>query len=96
MYEKILVPLDGSELAEVALPYVEELAGKLGSEIILLSVAESAEAQDYHRRQVFIGKITGATKHRAERYLSKPEGKSTGGSQDSPVVYSTALSLSTG
>ncbi len=26
MYEKILVPLDGSELAEVALPYVEELA----------------------------------------------------------------------
>ena len=29
MYEKILVPLDGSELAEVALPYVEELAARL-------------------------------------------------------------------
>ncbi len=26
MYKKILVPLDGSELAEVALPYAEELA----------------------------------------------------------------------
>ena len=32
MYEKILVPLDGSELAEVALPYAEELAGRLGSD----------------------------------------------------------------
>ena len=36
MYEKILVPLDGSELAEVALPYAEELAGRMGSEIILV------------------------------------------------------------
>ena len=40
MYEKILVPLDGSELAEVALPYTEELAGQLGSEITLIYVRE--------------------------------------------------------
>ncbi len=42
MFEKILVPLDGSELAEVALPYTEELAGQLGSEIHLVHVNELA------------------------------------------------------
>jgi nucleotide-binding universal stress UspA family protein len=36
--EKILVPLDGSELAEVALPYAEELAVKLGVGIKLIRV----------------------------------------------------------
>lgn len=38
MYERILVPLDGSELAEGALPYVEGLAGRLHSEVILFTV----------------------------------------------------------
>ena len=29
MYEKILVPLDGSKFGEAALPYVKELVSKL-------------------------------------------------------------------
>ena len=41
MYQKILVPLDGSELAECALPHAEELAvGCNVGEIILISVTE--------------------------------------------------------
>lgn len=40
MYKKILVPLDGSELAEAALPYAEKLAGRLSSEIILTKVSD--------------------------------------------------------
>lgn len=41
MFEKILVPLDGSELAECALPYVMNLAkGSAVGEIILLSIIE--------------------------------------------------------
>jgi nucleotide-binding universal stress UspA family protein len=41
MYEKILVPLDGSELAECALPHVESLAkGRQEAEVILLRVIE--------------------------------------------------------
>lgn len=35
MIKKILVPLDGSKLAEKALPYAEALAEKLGAELIL-------------------------------------------------------------
>ena len=42
MYEKILVPLDGSELAEVALPYAEELASRLKTEVILFQVVPIA------------------------------------------------------
>ncbi len=42
MYERIVVPLDGSELGEAALPYVEELATSLEPktkvEVILLEV----------------------------------------------------------
>ncbi len=38
MFEKILVPLDGSELAEAILPVVEGLASCLGSEVILVQV----------------------------------------------------------
>jgi nucleotide-binding universal stress UspA family protein len=41
VYKKILVPLDGSKLAECALPHVEELArGCETGEVILVSVTE--------------------------------------------------------
>ena len=42
MYERILVPLDGSKIGEAALPHVEELVSKLSpevkAEVILLQV----------------------------------------------------------
>ena len=41
MYKKIVVPLDGSKLAECILPYVEGLAKGCGTEeVILVSVTE--------------------------------------------------------
>ena len=43
MYERILVPLDGSELAEGALPYVEEVAARLNSEVILFTVCVAGD-----------------------------------------------------
>ena len=33
MYERILVPLDGSKVGEAALPYVEDLVSKLSPEV---------------------------------------------------------------
>jgi nucleotide-binding universal stress UspA family protein len=44
MYNRILVTLDTSKLAEIALPYAAELAPKLGAEVILLHVRTSADA----------------------------------------------------
>ena len=67
MYEKILVPLDGSALSEVALPYAEELAGRLGSEIILIYVSESTEHEQYHAYQLHIERMVEATRQGAAR-----------------------------
>lgn len=38
MYKRILVPLDGSEFAEAALPYARSLAECTGGELVLLRV----------------------------------------------------------
>lgn len=46
MYKKILVPLDGSKLAECALPHAEELARGCGTnELVLVSVTEQLRAR---------------------------------------------------
>lgn len=44
MYKKILVPLDGSQLAEKILPHVEALATLGKSSVVLLQVVEPASA----------------------------------------------------
>jgi nucleotide-binding universal stress UspA family protein len=43
MYENILVPLDGSELAEQVLPHVQALAEKFGSTVTLLRATLSPQ-----------------------------------------------------
>jgi len=50
MYKKILVPLDGSNAAEIAIPYVEELAAKSGAEIIVASVYQSDDDKSHLHR----------------------------------------------
>ncbi len=40
MYRKVIVPLDGSKLAETALPHLEEFKGQGAPEIMLVSVTE--------------------------------------------------------
>jgi len=40
MYKKILVPLDGSKLAEIALPHAESLALQYRADLVLLSVID--------------------------------------------------------
>jgi nucleotide-binding universal stress UspA family protein len=48
MFNKILVPLDGSKLAECALPYAETLAQSCGTEeVILVSVTERVAGHTY-------------------------------------------------
>ena len=71
MYDRLIVPLDGSKLAETALPYAEELAGKMNSEIVLLSVLESGEADEYKKHQIYPNKMIGVTKLHSKKYLDK-------------------------
>jgi len=43
MYRKILVPLDGSKLAECALPHAVDMAKAYAAEMVLVSVTEEVE-----------------------------------------------------
>ena len=45
-FNRILIPLDGSEAGEATLPYIKELTGKLDSEVILFQVV--AEGKHAH------------------------------------------------
>ena len=38
MYKRMLVPLDGSKLAEEVFPYARELAGRMDLDLIFLNV----------------------------------------------------------
>ncbi|MDH5695582.1 MAG: universal stress protein [Dehalococcoidia bacterium] len=68
MWEKIIVPLDGSNLAELAIPYAEALAGVFGSEVVLVCVCEPAESQYCHMHQLYIEKMAGQMKDRIKDY----------------------------
>ena len=54
MFNKILVPLDGSELAEQVLPAVEELARAFNSEVVLVGVCEQDEHKEGHMCRIYI------------------------------------------
>jgi len=75
MFENIVVPLDSSKLAEVALPYAEELAAKMDSDIVLLTVTESEDAKELENYCLYIMKIKEATKGYAEKYIENEKGK---------------------
>jgi nucleotide-binding universal stress UspA family protein len=77
MYERILVPLDGSALAEVALPYAEELSGRLGSEVTLIFVSELVDDSYQRMRQLYLKNMVEVTKKAAETYLPKSGKKKT-------------------
>jgi nucleotide-binding universal stress UspA family protein len=70
MYQKVVVPLDGSPLAEVALPYAEEVAGKTGSDMILLTVLPSEEPEEYYNHHTYSRKIVEITKRQVVKYLA--------------------------
>ncbi|MDD5095525.1 MAG: universal stress protein [Dehalococcoidia bacterium] len=64
MYENIVVTLDGSDLAEVALPYAAELMGKLRSKMTLLHVCD---ASDTDRHQEYFDLLAKEVKRDAEQ-----------------------------
>ncbi|MBN1690219.1 MAG: universal stress protein [Dehalococcoidia bacterium] len=43
MYKKIMVPLDGSQIAECVIPHIEAIAGKSSAKVELVTVIEPLE-----------------------------------------------------
>ncbi len=75
MYERILVPLDGSEVAQTALPYATELGGRMGSRITLIYVSESADDPYHHMHRLYMQDMIEGTKRSAEKYMDRSGGK---------------------
>jgi len=70
MYERILVPLDGSKLAELALPCAEELAGVFNSEVVLIGICEPEESPYSHMCHLYIEKIAEVVGNRIKKVSS--------------------------
>ena len=58
MYERILVPLDGSSQGEIVLPYVYQMATRFGAEILLVSVAEPSIPQPDQLHRSYLSQLT--------------------------------------
>jgi nucleotide-binding universal stress UspA family protein len=58
MPEKILVTLDGSDAAEMALPYAEEIASRMSADIYLVTVSEPGPTNTDHLYHYYLERIT--------------------------------------
>lgn len=74
MYRRVLVPLDGSELAEAILPFAEQVAGPLDAEVILVRVVEPVSAAEAVALAGVVAPDTFAVREiEAKRYLHEVE-----------------------
>jgi nucleotide-binding universal stress UspA family protein len=77
MYRKILVPLDGSKLAECALPHAVDMAKAYSAEMVLVSVTEEVEgfravsdASQPHEERL-VPEAGGKLEEQARKYLDR-------------------------
>src|SRR5262245_37636617 len=74
MYERVLVPLDGSELAEGILPIAQKLVGPLDAELILLRVVQPISPAEALASAAVVTPDTYALREMdAKRYLLEME-----------------------
>jgi len=78
MYKKILVPLDGSKLAEAVLPHAQALAKSEGAEIVILRVPELPAADLFTRNPAMAKKIVEDSEIETDKYLKAEVKKLSG------------------
>lgn len=71
MYKKILVPLDGSALAEAALPHAKALARSEQAQIIILRVPELPAPNLFFRNPALATKIIEDAEIETDKYLQE-------------------------
>jgi len=65
----VIVPLDGSSTAEVALPYAAESCGSTGHELILLFVKETNDYRSENIIQAYLDNMVMKIKEDAKQYF---------------------------
>ena len=71
MYKRMLVPLDGSELAEVVFAYAKELAGRLSLDVTLLHVCSPTEQELAPMHRSYTEHMAGIVKLQVEAIQKK-------------------------
>ena len=71
MYKRMLVPLDGSELAEVVFTYAKELAGRLSLDVTLLHVCSPTEQELAPMHRSYTEHMAGIVKLQVEAIQKK-------------------------
>ena len=72
MYRRMLVPLDGSKLAEEAFPYAQELAGRLDLDLHFLHVRTPLEPSI---SQIYLDEMAESVRQQSEKIQAKTVGK---------------------
>ena len=75
MYQRILVPLDGSNAAEMVLPYAGEIALKSGAEIVFVTVSEPAPADTDHLYRYYLEHVMAEAKGQLKEWAPEKEVK---------------------
>lgn len=78
MFKKILLPLDGSELAEAVIPYGEELFRKLGSNLVLFHSCGAAHRSARNMHRLYIEKAAEIVRGRLDKDTAQGNSRVTG------------------
>jgi nucleotide-binding universal stress UspA family protein len=70
MYKRVLIPLDGSRLAEGILPFILQIAGPLDLEVVLVFVAQPIMPQAIEGTAYFAVDDVAARLNEAREYLA--------------------------
>jgi nucleotide-binding universal stress UspA family protein len=70
MYKRVLIPLDGSRLAEGILPFILQIAGPLDLEVVLVSVMQPIAPQAIEGTAQFTVDDVAARLNEAREYLA--------------------------
>lgn len=99
MYKKILVPLDGSTLAEAALPHARALAKSESAEIIILRIPVTPSMEFLARNPVMAERIIEEMEKETREYLEtetamlKKEGWQVSGMVREGLIPETILAV---
>jgi nucleotide-binding universal stress UspA family protein len=79
VYKRVLVPLDGSELAEVVFSYAKELAARLGLDLVLLHVASPHERDLVPLHRAYVERAAEVLRRESEEIRKKAGIRPQGG-----------------
>ena len=75
MYNRLMVPLDGSELAEVTLWYAARLTGRLKASLTLVYVSAPDELTSPHMHECYLKDVVARVKKEADKAAKETGGK---------------------